>query len=136
MTDQTVEPVTQQQETVTKQKNPLRIEQGRKLVEYNKRKKKELKRLNKQITKQDDIAEHKPRPDTSTYVYVGGLSVLGLAIGGYLLYNKFKKLERNLIDVPPPPVPKASTEPKRDIFEMLYKFYHIIYKWLKTILKI
>ena len=30
------EPVTQQnQETVTKQKNPLRIEQSRKLVEYN-----------------------------------------------------------------------------------------------------
>ena len=29
------EPVTQQQETVTKQKNPLRIEQGKKLVEYN-----------------------------------------------------------------------------------------------------
>ena len=27
------EPVTQQQETVTKQKNPLRIEQGEKLVE-------------------------------------------------------------------------------------------------------
>ena len=39
MTDQTMEPVTQQQETVTKQKNPLRIEQGRKLVEYNKCKK-------------------------------------------------------------------------------------------------
>ena len=35
MTDQTTEPVTQQQETVTKQKNPLRIEQGRELVEYN-----------------------------------------------------------------------------------------------------
>ena len=29
MTDQTTEPVTQQQETVTKRKNPLRIEQGR-----------------------------------------------------------------------------------------------------------
>ena len=29
-------------ETVTKQKNPLRIEQGKKLVEYNKHKKKEL----------------------------------------------------------------------------------------------
>ena len=29
MTDQTVEPVTQQQETVTKQKNPMRIEQGK-----------------------------------------------------------------------------------------------------------
>ena len=111
--------MTQQQETVTKQKNPLRIEQGRKLVEYNKRKKEELKHLNEQITKQDNIAEHKPRPDTSTYVYAGCLSVLGLAIGGYLLYNKFKKQKQNLIDIPPPPVVKTNTEPKRDIFEML-----------------
>ena len=114
-----MEPVTQQQETITKQKNPLRIEQGRKLVEYNKRKKEELKQLNEQITKQGDIAEHKPRSDTNTYVYAGGLSLLGLAISGYLLYSKFKKQEQNLIDVPPPPVPKTSTEPKRDIFEML-----------------
>ena len=119
MTDQTVEPVTQQQETVTKQKNPLRIEQGKKLVEYNKRKKEELKRLNEQITKQDDMADHKPRPDKSTYVYAGSLRVLGLAIGGYLLYSKFKKSERNLIHAPLPPVVKTSTEPKRDIFEML-----------------
>ena len=114
-----MEPVTQQQEIVTKQKNPLRIEQGKKLIEYNCRKEEELKLLNEQITKQDDMAEHKPKPDTSTYVYAGSLSVLGLAIGGYLLYNKFKKPERNLIDVPPPPVVKTSTEPKRDIFEML-----------------
>ena len=123
MTDQTTGPVTQQQETVTKQKNPLRVEQGRELVEYNKHKKEELKHLNDQITKQDDMAEHKPKPDTNIhihkYVYVGGLSVFGLAIGGYLLYSKFKKQEQNLIDVPPPPVPKTSTEPKRDIFEML-----------------
>ena len=119
MTDQTVEPVTQQQETVTKQKNPLGIEQGKKLVEYNKRKKEELKCLDKQITKQDNIAEHKPRSDANTYVYAGGLSLLGLAISGYLLYSKFKKPEQNLIDVPPPPMPKTSTEPKRDIFEML-----------------
>ena len=104
----------QNQETVTKQKNPLRVEQGRKLVEYNKRKKDELKRLNDQITKQDNIADHKPKPNTNAYVYARGLSVLGLAIGGYLLYNKFKKP-----DVPPPPVPKTSNEPKRDIFEML-----------------
>ena len=107
-----MEPVTQQQETVTKQKNPLRVEQGRKLVEYIKRKKEELKCLNEQITKQDDIVEHKPKPDTNTYVYVGGLSVFGLAIDGYNLYSKFKKQEQNLIDVPPPPVPKISTEPK------------------------
>ena len=72
-----------------------------------------------QITKQDDMAEHKPKLDTIAYIYVGGLSVFGLAIGGYLLYGKFKKQERNLIDIPPPPVLKTSTEPKRDIFEML-----------------
>ena len=119
MTDQTVEPVTQQQETVTKQKNPMRIDQGKRLVEYNKRKKEELKHLNEQITKQDNIAEHKPRPDMNNYVYVGSLSLLGLAISGYLLYNKFKKPEQNLIDVLPPPVVKTNTELKRDIFEML-----------------
>ena len=113
------EPVTQQQETVTKQKNPLRIEQGRKLVEYNKRKKEELKRLNEQITKQDDMADHKPKSNMNNYVYARGLSVFGLAICGYLLYNKFKKQERNLIDAPPPPVVKNNTELKRDIFEML-----------------
>ena len=113
------ETVTQQnQETVSKQKNPLRIEQGRKLVEYNHCKKEELKRLNDQITKQDAI-EHKPRPNTNTYVYAGGLSVLGLAISGYLLYSKFKKSEQKLIDVPAPPVAKTNTELKRDIFEMI-----------------
>ena len=114
-----MEPVTQQQETVTKQKNPLRIEQGKKLVEYNKRKKEELKCLNEQITKQDDKVDHKPKSNMNNYVYASGLSVFGLAIGGYLLYSKFKKQNRNLIDVPPPPVPRTSTEPKRDIFEML-----------------
>ena len=82
----------QNQETVTKQKNPLRVEQGRRLVEHNRRKKEELKRLNEQITKQDGT-EHKPRTDTNTYVYVGGLGVFGLTIGGYLLYSKFKKPE-------------------------------------------
>ena len=39
MTDQTAEPVAQQQETITKQKNTLRVEQGRKFVEYYKCKK-------------------------------------------------------------------------------------------------
>ena len=88
------------------------------MVEYNRHEKEELKHLNEQITKQDCM-EHKPRTDTNTYVYVSALSVFGLAIGGYLLYNKFKKPEQNLIDVPPPLVLKTSTEPKRDIFEML-----------------
>ena len=81
MTDQTVEPVNWQQETVTKQKNPLRIEQGKRLVEYNHHKKEELKQLNEQTTKQDSMVEHKPRTETNNYLYVNGLGVLGLAIG-------------------------------------------------------
>ena len=63
-----------------KQKNPLRIEQGKRLVEYNHRKKEELKLLNEQITNQDDI-KHKPKPGINNNVYVGSLIVLGLATG-------------------------------------------------------
>ena len=63
------EPVTQQQETVTKQKNHLRIEQRRKLVDYNQQKEEELKQLNEQIIKQDCI-EHKPRSNTNMRVYM------------------------------------------------------------------
>ena len=85
----------QNQETVTKQKNPLRIEQGRKLVEYNKRKKEELKRLNEQITKQDDIPEHKPKSNVNNYVYAGGLSVLGLTIGVYFWIINLRNQNEN-----------------------------------------
>ena len=136
MTDQITEPVTQQQEPVTKQKNPLRIEQGKKLVEYNKRKKEELKHLNEQITKQDDMVEHKPKPDTNTYVYVGGLNVFGLAISGYLLYSKFKKQKQNLIEVHLLLCQRQALNQKEIFLKCFKNFYHIIYKWLKTILKI
>ena len=117
-----METVTEQnQETVMKQKKSLRIEQGKKLVEYNCRKKEELKCLNEQITKRDGI-EHKPKPYTNNYVYVSGLSVFGLAISEYLLYSKLKKPEQNLIDVlPPSNISNVNTkiEPKSDMFEML-----------------
>ena len=86
------------------------------MVQYNKRKKEELKHLNEQITKLDNMVDHKSKSNMNNYVYAGGVSVFGLAIGGYLLYSKFKKQKQNLIDIPPPPVPKTSTEPKRDIF--------------------
>ena len=121
MTDQTTETLNQQQETVTKQMNPLKIEQRKRLVEYNRRKKEELKSLNEHITKQDDMV-HKPKPDTSNYVYVGSLSVFELAISCYLLYSKFRKPKQSLIAVTPPPALKTNTEPKRYIFEMLLKF--------------
>ena len=94
--------VNQQQETVTKQKNPLRIEQGKRFVQYNCCKKEELKCLNEQITKQDDIIERKLMVLSNSYLYISGVSVVGLVINGYLLYKKFKKPEQNLIDIPPP----------------------------------
>ena len=122
MADQTTETVTQQREIVTKQKNLLKIEQGKRLVEYNHCKKEELKCLNEQITKQDGT-EHKTKTYTNNYVYVGCLSVFGLAISGYLLYSNFKKPEQTLINVLTPPVnvdnAKTNIKPKRDIFEML-----------------
>ena len=105
-----------------KQKNPLRIEQGKRLVEYNHCKKEELKCLNKRNTKQDDVIECKHVELNNNYLYISGLSVVGLVISGYLLYNKFKKPKQNLINVPPlSNISNLNTkiEPKRDIFEML-----------------
>ena len=52
MADQTRETVNQQkQENITKHKNLLRVEQGKRLVEYNRHKKQELENLNEQIAK-------------------------------------------------------------------------------------
>ena len=68
-----METVTHQQETVTKQKNPLRIEQGKRLVEYNHRKKEELKCLNEQITKQDGT-ELKTKPYMNNFMCICRLS--------------------------------------------------------------
>ena len=127
MADKTTETVNQQkQETTTKQKNPLRAEQGKRLVKYNHRKKQEVKNSNEQITKQDNIIEHKLGEPSNNYLYISGVSVVGLAIIRYFLYNKFKKQEQNLIDIPPPSnVSHANTkiELKRDIFEMYLKIY-------------
>ena len=103
-------------------KNPLRVEQGKRLVEYNRRKKQELKSLNEQITKQDYLIEHKPVELSNNYLYISGVSVVGLAIAGYLLYNKFKKTKQNLIDVPPPSnISHVNTkiESKRDILKCI-----------------
>ena len=80
----------QKQETITKQKNHLRVEQGKRLVEYNRCKKQELKNLNEQITKQDDMIEREPVEQSNNYLYIDGVSVVGLAIVGYLWYNHLK----------------------------------------------
>ena len=91
------------------------------MVEYNRREKEEHKKLSEQIKEQDDMVECEPVELSNNYLYISGVSVVGLAIVGYLLYNKFKKPEQNLIDVPPPSnVNYANTkiEPKRDFFEM------------------
>ena len=91
------------------------------MIEYNHCEKEELKHLNEQITKQDDMIERKPEEPSNNYLYISSVSVVGIAIVGYLLCNKFKKPEQNLIDLPPPAnVSHANTkiEPKTDIFEM------------------
>ena len=62
----------------------MRVEQGKRLVEYNHRKWEELKNLNEHITKQDDMIEHKPEEPSDNYLYLSGVSVVGLAIVGYL----------------------------------------------------
>ena len=66
-------------------------------------------------------------------IYVGSLSVFGLAIGGYLLYSKLKKPEQNLIDVTPPLVAKINIELKEIFLKYSKNFYHIIYTWSKII---
>ena len=86
---QIIEQPTVELQKVTKPKNPLRVEQGRKLVEYNRRKKDELKRLNDHITNQER-EEHKvikQEENSCKYVDIGvGL----LLIGGYIMYNQIK----------------------------------------------
>ena len=116
-TDQTMETVNQQQETVKKTEEPS--ENGtRKEIGC---KKEELKRLNEHIMKQDDMIERKPVELSNNYLYISGVSVIGIAIAGYLLYKRFKRPKQNLIDLPPPSnVSNVDTkiELKRDIFEM------------------
>ena len=71
---------------MTKQKNPLGVEQGKRLVEYNHRKKEELKHLIEQVTKQNDMIERKPEEPSNNYLYISGVSVVGLKLVGYLLF--------------------------------------------------
>ena len=68
------------------------------------------------------MIEHKPVVLSNNYLYISGISVVGLVIAGYLLYNKFEKPDENLINIPPlsnTSYVNTKTEPKRDIFEML-----------------
>ena len=95
--------------------------------------------MSEQILKQDDIIDHKPEEPSNNYLYISGVGVVELAIIGYLLCNKFKKPEQNLIDVPPPAnVSHANTkmELKRDNFEMYLKIsIACIYTWLLKIIR-
>ena len=77
MTDQTMETVNQQQKTITKQRNSLTFEQGKSLVEYNHCKMEELKNLNEQLTKRDDMTECKPVELSNNYLYINCLSFVG-----------------------------------------------------------
>ena len=57
------------------------------------------------------MVEHKPKEPSNNYLYISGVGVVGLAIVGYLLYNKFKKPEQTLIDVPSPADVSVNSKP-------------------------
>ena len=95
--------------------------------------------MNKQITKQDNMVERTPVELSNKYLYISGVNVVGLAIVGYLLYNKFKKPEQNLIDVPPPSNVSnvnIKIEPKETFLKCIKNFLSHIYTWLKITQKI
>ena len=68
----------------------MRVEQRKRLAEYNRRKRQELKNLNEQITKRDNVIEHKPEEPSNNYLYISGVSVVGLAIVRYLCITNSK----------------------------------------------
>ena len=51
-----------------KTEEPSEVEQGKRFVEYNHRKKEERKHLNEHITKQDDMIEHKPKETSNNFL--------------------------------------------------------------------
>ena len=62
------------QGTITNQKNPLRVEQGKRLAEYNhNRKKEELKHWNELTTKSDDMVEQTPKESSNNCLYISGV---------------------------------------------------------------
>ena len=83
----------QKQETITKQKNPLRVEQGKRLVEYNHPKMQELENLNEQITKRDNMMEHKPEEPSNNYLYI---SIYYIYIYIYMVEKYTKDLKESI----------------------------------------
>ena len=82
------------------------------------------------------MVDHKPKSNMNNYIYAGGLSVFGLAIGGYLLCSKFKKQKQNLLTFHLLLYQRLALNQKEIFLNCFQYFCHIIYKWLKTILKI
>ena len=113
---QIIEQPTAKLQKVTKPKNPLRVEQGRKLVEYNRRKKDELKRLNDHITNQER-EEHKViKQEGNSYKYIG-IGVGLLLVGGYIMYNQvIPVLSKKTQPTEEPKI--VTSKPRKDIFIM------------------
>ena len=49
------------------------------------------------IRSKRDAIEHKPKPNTNTHVYAGGLSVLGLAIGKIVRQERLDYINNQII---------------------------------------
>ena len=103
--------------TTVKKKNPNRVAAGKKVAEFNRKKKENLKQSNDQEPeKVDETKEPTPVQSTSmsysTYLYTGvGLLILG---GAAALVFLQKKPSEPVVVIPP----SKGTNKKKDPFEM------------------
>ena len=70
-------------------KDPKKVEAGKKLAEYNRKKREELKEGSAHVSKQKGTQQQKDTPEYSVSYGIGGVMVLGL-IGGVIYYVVFK----------------------------------------------
>ena len=105
---------------VTKVKNEGRQKAGHKLVEWNRKNKEDLKKNLKQEPTQDDSSVESSEISTAMSseistvksnnndVYLYGIGLLILSIGGFLIYYNFDKIKPQSIEInkksPPKPV--------------------------------
>lgn len=99
---------------VTKPKNPKRVEAGKKLAEYNRRKKEKLKHQERQVLEPHTPTVHSNVP--VNYYPLVGVTVVALGLIAVLLYRT--KTSQVPIKREPTRVSAKVDEPGIDVFEM------------------
>lgn len=97
-------------------KDPKKVEAGKKLAEYNRKKREELKNASKTPTLNTDESTPTKHSSMDNYV-MGGAIGFGLVV--YLAYYLYKKKDQKPMDVASPPQSsKIPVKIKPDKFEM------------------